>query len=818
MRRDDCLPVRVAGLEFKNPFYVASGPTARTVEQLVRIERAGWAAASVKLSMDPPPYINRVPRYAVFQQYDALAFTAEKRLTLASGTALLRAARKKVSDLRLMANITYAGEAGPDGWVRMAQAFAEAGADIIEFNMCCPNMSFNAQVTSGDADVLAQKTGASMGQNREVVTEICRAVRKAVDIPIFVKLTPEGGHIAEIAKALFEAGADAVGGTGNRLGIPPIDLENPERAVYHLQDEISMSCFCGGWLKPLAQRDCYEIRKVCGPDVSLTATGGIRTAGDAIEMTLCGADLLGICTETLMRGYEFIGDVIAETRAWLDEHGRRSLSDIRDRIVPAVRSAPELTLYKGAARVVKPDLSAPCQAACPAGVPIQTLMKLSAEGRYTEAAARLSEVSPLQGLCGAICDAPCERACVKGRMTRPLAIRELERFLAAYSEDVVPEDPRKHRLPEIAADPGLRLDGKTVYIRSAGLAGIACAADLMRAGCRVVLGPAPQDWFHALPADSPARLFLQDARDSLRKDGATFIDEVIDGLPSGSVDLVYDTGRTVDADMLPGAKPARLFVSSIKPREKSGGTGDSGKKPDPAAVVAVLGDGYIAAETARLARDAGYRAMVLSASSTLSPYLASLVAERCTVLSGVSDLRIEGQNIRFVQAASGLAGTLACFDIVDASEARQEQAPLPAGAAITVLDPADPGPTPVRQIAAGKAAAAKLRYGQADIPRSRKPTVKASDVLSRAVFPVSEAGKPSGLTAAEQARAEAGRCLRCGCGEGCDVCRALCCESAIALDGARQQTIDPQRCVACGMCYNLCPNTNITMISTGEKA
>ncbi len=71
------LPVEVGGIKFKNPFYVASGPTTKSVRQLRRIEQTGWAGASIKLTIDPAPYINRVPRYAVFADRNALCFTAE---------------------------------------------------------------------------------------------------------------------------------------------------------------------------------------------------------------------------------------------------------------------------------------------------------------------------------------------------------------------------------------------------------------------------------------------------------------------------------------------------------------------------------------------------------------------------------------------------------------------------------------------------------------------------------------------------------------------------------------------------------------------
>ena len=222
MKGEIRIPVCVGGITFKNPFFVASGPTSKSVPQLQRIEETGWAAASIKLSIDPAPYINRKPRYGLFEHQDALAFTAEKRLTFAEGLKLIEDAKKILNDLILMANITYAGEKGPAGWINMARQFEAAGADIIELNMCCPNMSYNVEVSGNEDHQVREKTGASMGQHEDVSAEIVAAIVEEISIPLFVKLTPEGGNIARVSRALFAAGADAVGSTGNRLGIPPL--------------------------------------------------------------------------------------------------------------------------------------------------------------------------------------------------------------------------------------------------------------------------------------------------------------------------------------------------------------------------------------------------------------------------------------------------------------------------------------------------------------------------------------------------------------------------------------------------------------------
>jgi Fe-S-cluster-containing hydrogenase component 2 len=61
---------------------------------------------------------------------------------------------------------------------------------------------------------------------------------------------------------------------------------------------------------------------------------------------------------------------------------------------------------------------------------------------------------------------------------------------------------------------------------------------------------------------------------------------------------------------------------------------------------------------------------------------------------------------------------------------------------------------------------------------------------------------------------EAKRCLNCGCGEGCGLCARICSEFAIHVKSPDVWEINSEECVACGMCFNLCPNKNIEMVNT----
>lgn len=448
-----------------------------TVEQLEKIDECGWGGASLKLTIDPVPYINRVPRYGYYPEKGFLSFTAEKRLVLKELLELIEGGRKRAKSLVLFSNITYAGEKGVEGWVNMAKKCEEAGAHINELNMCCPNMSFNVYLTGRSKG--GPKTGASLGMNEEAITEIVRAVKGETSIPLFVKITPEGGGQSHVAKSALEAGADAAGGNANRLAVPPINLDSPTKSMYHLQEEIGMACMNGPWLKPLALRDVYEMRRLVGPEPFLTATGGVTTWEDAVEMFMCGADLVGICTATLVYGFGFMPEFIHGFKQYMKDKGYEKPHDMRDILVPAITSAPDLTLYEGHARKTDDRLVAPCTYGCPNSVPAQGYVRKVAEQEFEEAYQLIMSRSPLQSICGKVCNHSCESECTRGLKDEPVMIREIKRFVLQMAET-------KGWKPRILSKKAPSKKKKVAIIGS-GPAGLACAYDLARAGYQVTV-------------------------------------------------------------------------------------------------------------------------------------------------------------------------------------------------------------------------------------------------------------------------------------------------------------------------------------------
>ena len=350
---------RLAGLKFRNPFIVGSGPTAKWREQVIEAEETGWGGVSIKLSMDPPPYINLNPRYRWFKQRGYHIFTSEARLNFEGGLRIVEYGRKNTKEVIIFANMAYFGDKGLAGWQNMARRFESAGAHALELNLCCPNMSFTEDLI-GEKVEECPLSGASLGSDPRIVGMLVKGVVECVKIPVFAKITPEGGNIGEVAASAIDNGAAGISSVGNRTGMPPFDIYNIDKCTYHLQKGLTLGCMSGPWLKPLAQKDVFQIRKAVGPKPVVVGLGGVENYQDSIEMAMVGADLIGMCTVTMLRGFNIIQKIIKDIEEYMQEMGYNSFSKIRDKMIPYFQTAKELETLSGYA-VVDEKLCTGCK-------------------------------------------------------------------------------------------------------------------------------------------------------------------------------------------------------------------------------------------------------------------------------------------------------------------------------------------------------------------------------------------------------------------------------------------------------------------------
>jgi NADPH-dependent glutamate synthase beta subunit-like oxidoreductase/NAD-dependent dihydropyrimidine dehydrogenase PreA subunit len=123
----------------------------------------------------------------------------------------------------------------------------------------------------------------------------------------------------------------------------------------------------------------------------------------------------------------------------------------------------------------------PCMMACPAHTNAGRYVALIAEGRYEEAYRHAREPNPLASICGRVCAHPCETACRRGSIDRPIAIRALKRFLTERY------GPESRRPLDVNAGRGQKKLPFKIAIVGAGPVGLSAAHDLALMGYSVTI-------------------------------------------------------------------------------------------------------------------------------------------------------------------------------------------------------------------------------------------------------------------------------------------------------------------------------------------
>lgn len=187
----------------------------------------------------------------------------------------------------------------------VAEKAVKAGADAVELNVSCPHV---------------KETGAEIGQNPKVLAEVVEKVKRAVEKPVFVKLSPNVADIAEIAEAAVKAGADAITAI-NTVKAMAIDIETAKPILGNRKGGLS-----GPAIKPIALRCVYEIyERVKTP---IIGCGGITSWRDAVEFMLAGASAVQIGTAIALKGPGVFKAVAGGIDAYLERKGLGSVSEI----------------------------------------------------------------------------------------------------------------------------------------------------------------------------------------------------------------------------------------------------------------------------------------------------------------------------------------------------------------------------------------------------------------------------------------------------------------------------------------------------------
>ncbi len=179
-----------------------------------------------------------------------------------------------------------------------------------------------------------------------------------------------------------------------------------------------------------------------------------------------------------------------------------------------------------------------CIAGCPVNVKIDEFIGLVAEGKFLEAAQKIKEDNALPAICGRVCpqEDQCEQVCVIGKKHEPVAIGNLERFVADYERN-----SGKVILPKVQAP-----TGKKVAIVGSGPAGLSCANDLIQWGHEVTVFEALHEpggvLLYGIPEFRLPKSIVHEELDNLKKLGVKFVTNTVIGRSITIDELLEDEG------------------------------------------------------------------------------------------------------------------------------------------------------------------------------------------------------------------------------------------------------------------------------------
>ena len=190
-------------------------------------------------------------------------------------------------------------------YVSVIESLDETGlVDAYEVNISCPNV---------DAG------GMTIGTDPASAAEVVRLCRAATKRPLIVKLTPNVTDIAEIAKAVVDAGADSVSLINTLLGMA-IDAHRRRPQLARVVGGLS-----GPAVKPIALRMVWQVHQAV--DVPLLGMGGITSGLDAVEFMLAGATSVAVGTASFTNPTATV-DVVDGIADYCEQHGIGNVNDL----------------------------------------------------------------------------------------------------------------------------------------------------------------------------------------------------------------------------------------------------------------------------------------------------------------------------------------------------------------------------------------------------------------------------------------------------------------------------------------------------------
>ncbi|MCJ7441762.1 MAG: dihydroorotate dehydrogenase-like protein [Thermoanaerobaculaceae bacterium] len=293
------------GFKLSNPLMPGASPLVDDLDNVKRLEDAGAAAIVMHSLFEEQITHEQLGHLHAVEMHEdsfaeALSYFPRAEEYRLGPEAYLEQIRKIKAMVKVPVIASLNGTS-PAGWLDYAKLIEQAGADALELNVY----------------YLATQAWETSESVERRTLEAVRVVKGAVKIPVAVKLSPFYSALANLAKQLDEAGADALV-LFNRFYQPDIDVEELEVVPSLQLSDSSELLLRLRWLAILSGH-------VKG---SLACSGGVHSPLDAIKAVMAGAHAVQLVSALLKREPAYLQTVRSGMERWMEEHEYSSLSQM----------------------------------------------------------------------------------------------------------------------------------------------------------------------------------------------------------------------------------------------------------------------------------------------------------------------------------------------------------------------------------------------------------------------------------------------------------------------------------------------------------
>lgn len=299
------LSTRYLGLKLKNPLVPSSSPLSHQPDALLHLEDAG-AAAIVMHSLFEEDVRNderMLERFLLGP--DSLAESSGHLPLHGQYQSKLDTYLEQISRLKQRLSIPLVASlngSSRGGWLALGKEIQQAGADALELNAWFMPSDPLVDSAALEAHYLS----------------LLRELKACVSIPLGMKLSPFFSSLPHFVSQAEQAGAAGVT-LFNRFFQPDIDLH-----TLQVIDRVQLSSSADTLL---AMRWIAILHGRSG--LSLAASGGVHTAGDALKMLLAGADVTHMASALLQRGPQALSEALNGLQHWLEQHEYDSVAQLK---------------------------------------------------------------------------------------------------------------------------------------------------------------------------------------------------------------------------------------------------------------------------------------------------------------------------------------------------------------------------------------------------------------------------------------------------------------------------------------------------------